>query len=188
MLTATFIGLMALLIAYPVMVALVHAWGKHLRNRARARLRDEESGFLARRAAGAQPLIAAAGRLWTAGAAEARQAAAAATPEPAVVKADGADRRRHRRRAVHVLGRLAHTARNEDCDVLDLSVGGARVRSSDPAPSTIYAGGVTLHLDRRRRLPAEVVWRQGDQLGLRFAEPAAAAEVVAPFFARRKVA
>ncbi len=187
LLTIVFVALMAILIAYPIIVASIRTWERRLERRAGDRLARHRAAM----AEANEPLFAAAGRAWSAERAEAEAeptVTIAPQPQAGAVAEAGAERRRHLRKPVYVLGRLFGAAREEDCDIIDLSSGGARIRSADPAPTTLSAGGVTLHLNETDHLPAKVVWRRGDQLGLHFAEPASAARAVAPYFASRKVA
>lgn len=79
-------------------------------------------------------------------------------PEPS-------NRRRHRR--VHVLfsGALVSADRTAPGLILDISIGGARLQLKerfDPRSAVI------LRLARSVDFPAEVAWRAGDVLGLRF--------------------
>jgi len=89
----------------------------------------------------------------------------AATAVPAT---KASERRQHGRLKTRFLGSLhpdsAAPAVNL-CDVIDLSAGGARIRPVDPLPD---APMLALGLNRFGLLPAQVVWRDRDEVGLRF--------------------
>ncbi len=78
------------------------------------------------------------------------------------------ERRRHMRLKTSFLGTLHPDAASlaaNICDILDLSASGARIRPVDPLPE---APLVTLGIDRFGLFPAQVVWRHGGEIGLRF--------------------
>jgi hypothetical protein len=81
---------------------------------------------------------------------------------------DMPERRRHIRLKTGILGTLhpdtASLAANI-CDILDISASGARIRPVDPMAE---APLVALGIDRFGLFPAQVVWRNRDEVGLRF--------------------
>jgi hypothetical protein len=83
------------------------------------------------------------------------------------------DRRQQKRFRTCLLGTLHRAAGDQPenlCDILDISLGGARVRPVDPMPARRR---ITLGLRHFGRLPARVVWRHGGEMGLKFdQEPA----------------
>ena len=82
------------------------------------------------------------------------------------------NRRRHPRMSVHWHGSMSASGESEDCLVLDISSGGARVQCSEPFAD---ADCVTLRLSQGDHHTGTVVWRQGSFMGLAFDEIAAAA-------------
>jgi hypothetical protein len=76
--------------------------------------------------------------------------------------------RRYPRSRVLWPGKLTLAGATVDCIVLDVSANGARVRA-DGLPTDI--GGVSLELARFGSFAAEMMWRDGSEVGLRFAEP-----------------
>ena len=75
------------------------------------------------------------------------------------------DRRQHPRRAVLWVGELGLGGATFDCQVWNVSLSGAKLRASLPlGPGT----PVDLTLPRFGVLPANVVWRSGNELGLAF--------------------
>ena len=54
------------------------------------------------------------------------------------------------------------------CVVLDLSVSGAKIVLEDPASVTTSRIRLAFARDARTGRPAEVVWRRGKTLGIRF--------------------
>jgi len=76
-----------------------------------------------------------------------------------------------RRRAIrkHVLwaGRLGANARQLDCTILDVSLGGARIRLDEEVPSR---GPLTIASARFGTFHAQVVWESDHVAGLRFLE------------------
>ena len=78
------------------------------------------------------------------------------------------DRRRQKRFKTCFLGTLHRSSNAEAehlCDILDLSAGGARVRPVDPM---LPRRRMALGLRHFGCFPARVVWRRGDELGLKF--------------------
>ena len=92
-----------------------------------------------------------------------RQASTRAMPRP-----ERQRRRAHKRLRTCLLGSL-HTKRDTQidnlCDVVDFSAGGARVRLVDPMAEI---SRITLGLRHFGFFPARVVWRDGEELGLKF--------------------
>ena len=76
------------------------------------------------------------------------------------------ERRQHARMPVHWHGSLVSAGQEEDCLVLDISAGGARVQCSDPFGE---ASRITLRLAQGDRHDGSIVWRQGSFMGLQFA-------------------
>lgn len=104
---------------------------------------------------------------------EAEEAGTRVTP-PAQEPADEADpkpeqrqsMRRHPRSAVFWSGAVQAGRENLDCIVLNMSPGGAKLKLltrfvSDGSP-------VVLHIDRMGGYAAEIIWSEGDTMGLRF--------------------
>lgn len=89
--------------------------------------------------------------------------------------ASARDRRRHGRKAVLESGVLFGDAGPIDCQVTDISAGGARVRPVQPLDG---ADGVRrFELARLGPFEAEIRWRADGSAGLRFLlEPAVTAE------------
>lgn len=86
------------------------------------------------------------------------------------------ENRRFERTTVLWSGRLIYREQSVACLIVNISSGGAMVRSEDPA---FYATSVVLRNARIGDLAAEVVWRQNDELGLKFADdPETVAEII----------
>jgi PilZ domain len=138
--------LMVASVAVPISVLIAQAAGQRLKPR------PGQWRFLLRK-------ISALGRggrfRWT--------ARAAAMPRP-----ERQRRRAHKRLPTCLMGSL-HTKLDTQidnlCDVVDFSAGGARVRLVDPMAEI---SRITLGLRHFGFFPARVVWRQGDELGLKF--------------------
>ncbi len=87
---------------------------------------------------------------------------------PRISAQEGSERRRYKRLTTRFLGTLHPNAKSPAanlCDVVDLSASGARIRPVDPLPE---APLVTLGLDHFGLFTAQVVWRHGGEVGLRF--------------------
>lgn len=67
---------------------------------------------------------------------------------------------------VHWHGSLSAAGRQEDCIVLDISPGGARVQCSDPFDRVDL---VQLELAQGDHHQGSIVWRHGSFMGLQFA-------------------
>jgi hypothetical protein len=77
------------------------------------------------------------------------------------------EKRRHKRKPVLFMGRLETDTSDEEAIILDLSLGGARLR----VPTLAKARQpVTLVIARFGRLNAEVAWCRSGQIGLRFVD------------------
>lgn len=75
--------------------------------------------------------------------------------------------RRFERTTVLWSGQLVCREQIVACVIVNISAGGAMVRAEDAA---FFATSVVLRNPRIGDLAAEVVWRQNDELGLRFAD------------------
>ena len=76
------------------------------------------------------------------------------------------DRRQHSRMTVYWQGNLSGSDLAEDCYILDISPGGARVQCANPL---LGSDRLTLSLAQGEQHDAIVVWRQGSFMGLHFA-------------------
>lgn len=84
--------------------------------------------------------------------------------------ADGAaysDRRRHKRKPVLWAARVETRSGPSECIILDLSLGGAKLRGGGTVEAKQI---VTLVIDRFGALRAEVMWARSGHMGLRFAD------------------
>jgi hypothetical protein len=79
--------------------------------------------------------------------------------------ADLDDRHRHPRTAVYCSAKLAAAGRTWDCQLLDISAGGAKIRL--PAPLD-PAAALSLTIGSHGTFPARLVWRNGQYLGIAF--------------------
>ncbi len=82
-------------------------------------------------------------------------------------KKQPSEHRRFERTTVLWSGHLVCQEQSVACVIVNISAGGAMVRSEDPA---FFATSVVLRNAHIGDLPAEVVWRQNDELGLKFAD------------------
>lgn len=73
--------------------------------------------------------------------------------------------RRFTRTRVLWSGRLHASGRAADCRVLNISAFGARVRLVEP---TVIDSRVTLRIERFGEFPSDVVWKDGEFLGISF--------------------
>ncbi len=86
------------------------------------------------------------------------------------------EHRRFERTTVLWSGHLVYREQSVACIIVNISAGGAMVRSEDPA---FFMNSVVLRNPRIGDLAAEVVWRQNEELGLKFAEdPEIVAEII----------
>jgi hypothetical protein len=77
------------------------------------------------------------------------------------------EKRRHKRKPVIFKGRLETDNGLDECIILDLSLGGAKLRTALQARAR---EPVTLVIERFGRLNAEVAWCRSGQIGLRFVD------------------
>ena len=85
--------------------------------------------------------------------------------EQVVGGATPADRRQHKRKPVLWAARIETRDGPGECIILDLSLGGAKLRSS---ASVAVRDEVMLVIDRFGALNAEVMWARSGKMGLRF--------------------
>ena len=79
------------------------------------------------------------------------------------------ERRKHKRHMIHLGGRLRTGPSDQvarQCDILDVSANGARIRTDMPLAADSW---VTLSLERLGKIHAQVVWRKGNLAGVQFA-------------------
>ena len=89
------------------------------------------------------------------------------------------ERRDHTRRSVLMSGRLMVSGRETDCVVCNISLAGAQVRVKQVPES---GQELNLRIDRFGTFPAQVVWLDGENVGLHFLiEPAAVSAIVGDF-------
>ena len=81
------------------------------------------------------------------------------------VSGGGQDRRRYPRTPLHRSGTLLIGGRVQDCTILDISPGGAKLESERAVQPTSVA---TLRLYHGSQFPGTIVWRDGDFMGMRF--------------------
>ncbi len=75
--------------------------------------------------------------------------------------------RRFERTTVLWSGQLVFQEQSVACVIVNISSGGAMVRAED---SAIFVTSVVLRCSRIGDLAAEVVWRQDEEIGLKFAD------------------
>jgi hypothetical protein len=91
-------------------------------------------------------------------------------------KEESSPTRRFERTTVLWSGHLVHQEQMVACVIVNISAGGAMVRSEDPA---FFMTPVVLRNPRIGDLSAEVVWRQNEELGLKFVDdPDTIAEII----------
>ncbi len=98
------------------------------------------------------------------------------TSGPAASTPSGSDHRDHARQTVLVGGRLLNEKVWEACEVVNVSVGGAKLRVWG-----IYCAGqeLTLEIKACGQLPGVVAWVRGDEVGLKFSgDPLETAEAL----------
>ena len=84
--------------------------------------------------------------------------------------------RRFDRTTVLWSGELVYREQIVACVIVNISAGGAMVRAEDTA---FFMTTVVLRNSRIGDLAAEVLWRQGDEVGLKFADdPEMVAEII----------
>lgn len=86
---------------------------------------------------------------------------------PATLGTGIPERRRTLRKNVIWAGQLDANARQLDCTILDVSLGGARIRLNEEVPSL---GPLALLCERFGTFHAEVMWEADHMAGLRFLE------------------
>jgi hypothetical protein len=96
-----------------------------------------------------------------------------AVNEQAVLEPTADERRRHKRKPVLWKAVLDTGSGPAECAILDLSLGGAKLRV---AATGTQRQRVTLVIDRFGPLEAEVIWSRSGRMGVRFT---AAPEIVA---------
>jgi len=86
-------------------------------------------------------------------------------PGPAQNQPSGADHRGHARHTVLVAGRLWSGKESQTCEVVNVSVGGAKLRVFD-----IYSKDQELVMEIKScgKFPGVVAWVRGDEVGLHF--------------------
>ncbi|MCJ9429925.1 PilZ domain-containing protein [Kordiimonas marina] len=80
----------------------------------------------------------------------------------------GEENRTHRRRSVLWPAVLTVGRHEFNCQIWNMSLGGARIRVDLPLE---HGSSVTLSIAGRDAVPAEVVWHRGDALGVAFRVP-----------------
>jgi hypothetical protein len=86
------------------------------------------------------------------------------------------ENRRFERITVLWSGHLVYRDQSVGCIIVNISAGGAMVRSDDPA---FVMTPVVLRNPRIGELTAEVAWRRGNELGLKFVDnPETVAEII----------
>ncbi len=78
---------------------------------------------------------------------------------------DDHDQQEHPRRSVYVTARVTSKDRTEDCEILNVSVGGAKIRVAEDSE---ISGIVALAVGTQGTFPAKVAWRKGTLVGLEF--------------------
>ena len=92
------------------------------------------------------------------------------------VQKKASNQRRFERTTVLWSGHLVFQEQIVACVIVNISAGGAMVRTEDAA---FCLTSVVLRSDHIGELAAEVVWRQGDELGLKFIDdPETVAEII----------
>ena len=90
--------------------------------------------------------------------------------------ADLDDRQRYPRTAVYCAAKLAAAGRAWDCEILDISAGGAKIRF----PTTLDpAAELSLTIGSHSTVPVRLVWQSGQYLGVAFLCDPAASERLA---------
>jgi hypothetical protein len=78
---------------------------------------------------------------------------------------DQHERQQHPRRSVYVTARLTSNDHAEDCEILNVSVGGAKIRV---AADSKLSDMVALTIGTHGSFPAKVAWRKETLVGLEF--------------------
>ena len=79
---------------------------------------------------------------------------------------DLVERQRQPRRSVYVAARITSSERDDPCEILNISAGGAKIRVAEGA---VYDPEVLLTIESHGTFAARVCWREGSQIGLEFA-------------------
>ena len=90
------------------------------------------------------------------------------------------NRQRFLRHSILIAARLLIGGRAVDCDVVDLSAGGARVRTTEPLP---VGAPVVLSVEGVRDFNGKVAWQMTELAGVEFCEDSASLEKVIPAIA-----
>ena len=77
------------------------------------------------------------------------------------------DQQRHPRHATLIPGKLIAGDEEVDCEVLNVSVGGAKVRIAEPIETNAH---VCVRIERVGDLVGRVAWRNGTTMGVEFQE------------------
>ena len=86
------------------------------------------------------------------------------------------DHRRYDRTTVLWSGHLVCQDQSVACVIVNISAGGAMVRSDDPS---FFMTSVVLRNPRIGDLAAKILWRQDDEFGLKFVDdPETVAEII----------
>lgn len=88
------------------------------------------------------------------------------TAQETVDLVDPAERQRHLRRSVYVSARITSSERDDTCEILNISAGGAKIRVPEDAD---YDDEIILSVESHGMFPARIVWRKDAELGLEFA-------------------
>lgn len=85
-------------------------------------------------------------------------------------------RRKHSRNSVLFKAKILFENQSIDCEILDISAGGARVRGKRQLE---YGLSVILNLDPFGEIPCEIAWQKGQNLGMKFqGDPVEIAEII----------
>jgi len=85
-------------------------------------------------------------------------------------------RRKHSRNSVLFKAKILFENQSIDCEILDISAGGARVRGERQLEHGL---SVILNLDPFGEIPCEIAWQKGINLGIKFqGNPEEVAEIV----------
>jgi hypothetical protein len=75
------------------------------------------------------------------------------------------DRQRHPRTAVFCPAKLASAGQAWDCEILDISAGGAKIRLETPLDPAV---ALSLTIGSHGTLPVQLMWQNGQYLGVAF--------------------
>ena len=82
-----------------------------------------------------------------------------------VMGQDEHENREHDRRQTELQGTLVIEGRIVDCDILNISAGGGRVRSTE---AFTHDGALTLHIEGFGEFAGNIAWRRGEIMGMKF--------------------